>query len=503
MSDLAVRDRAEEASQRIRVESVERSQVMETLSFLSDVYGPRLMGTSDYLEAALWARQRLESWDVENVRLEPFGDDYRGWSTNGVNVEMVSPRYMPMIAYPLAYTRGTNGTVEGVPVLVDDVESLRDYAGSLRGKIVLVDNEEPNRPSFEAPSERFSLDELQRGERFETATPDPAVALDPEDLADAPLLERMGYDDDEGDEETSLDQFLIDEGVAAILEPSPNLHSIVHVEGTDYIRAGDIEPIPQFMVANEHFYRIKRMLERGSEPVLRLRLDATFEHDPASNVSIIGDIPGTDTDVSDEVVMIGAHFDSWHGGTGATDNGAGAAVMMEAMRILKALDLSPRRTIRIALWGGEEHGYLGSMAYAKTHVGDLFTGERVPGAERLVFYLNQDLGTGRARGLYLQGNERIRPILKPMLEPFAVDDSNYLTLQNTNYTDHEVFDALGIPSFTMLQDMINTYPVSWHSNLDVVEYAIPEDLMHNSAFVAVLAYRLAMFDGELPGRADG
>ena len=500
IADVTNTDSFNEDSQRIRLESTKHSQVMETLSFLSDVYGPRLLGTSDYFEAARWAQGRLEKWGLENVRLESFGDEYRGWSLESVNAEMISPRYMPLIAYPKAFTRGTDGMVSGLPVLVDDIEDLMTFEGSLRGKIVLVDNGEPNRPSFEPPSERFSIDDLRRGEKFETATPDPEIALNPPDLSEESLLQRIGEDGDVQDE-LSLDQFLIDEGVGAIIEPSDHLHGIVHVEGTEYIRAGDIKPVPQFVVANEHFYRIKRMLLKGAKPILKLNLRTRFEHNPAHNVNIIGDIPGTDPLLSDEIVMIGAHFDSWHSGTGATDNGAGSAVMMEAMRILKALNLEPRRTIRIALWGGEEDGYNGSIGYANNSVGDVFTGEMMPGAERLVFYINQDLGTGRARGLYLQGNNQIRPILKRMLQPFAADDSDYLTIQNTNYTDHEVFDALGIPSFTVLQDMINTYSVSWHTNLDVYEYAIPEDLMHNAAFVAYLAYQLAIYDGELPGRA--
>lgn len=499
-AEMSAEERFRDVSQQIKDESGKHSQVMETLSFLSDVYGPRLLGTSDYYEAARWAQQRLKGWDLENVRLDPFGDEYRGWSMEAVNVEMISPRYMPLIAYPKAFTRGTDGTVTGLPILVDDLESLRQYKDSLRGKIVLVDDGEPNQPSFELSSERFSIDDLRRGEKFDTATPDPAIALDPEDLADKNILERLG-EDEEDEEKLSLQRFLIDEGVGAVIEPSDHLHGIVHVEGTGFIKVGDLEPVPQFVVANEQFYRIKRMLLKGAKPILKLYLKSKFEHNPAHNVNIIGDIKGTDPAMSDEVVMIGAHFDSWHAGTGATDNGAGAAVMMEAMRILKALNMKPRRTIRIALWGGEEDGYSGSIAYANKNVGNIFTGEMVRGAERLVFYINQDLGTGRARGIYLQGNDQIRPILKRVLEPFASDDSDYLTIQNTNYTDHEVFDALGVPSFTLLQDMINTYSVAWHTNLDVYEYAIPEDLMHNSAFVANLAFQLAMFDGELPGRA--
>ena len=256
--------------------------------------------------------------------------------------------------------------------------------------------------------------------------------------------------------------------------------------------------MPYFAIAPENFGKLKRLIDREITPKIKFNLDAELYLKPENNVNILAEITGSDPKLKDEVVMIGAHFDSWHSASGATDNGAGSAVMMEVMRIIKASGLKPKRTIRMALWGGEEQGEIGSLAYAENHYGKVKETTRKKEVEKISAYLNMDNGAGQMRGIYLQGNEAVRPIFQQMLEPYAYLDVNTLTIENTNFTDHEVFDFYKIPGFQIIRDPLNYNTVTHHTNLDVLEYVPERDMKINATVIAALVYQIAQFETRLP-----
>ncbi len=481
---------------RIKQEGFQRSQVMQTLSYLTDIYGPRLLGTPGYREAAEWARDQLTEWGLEEARLEWFGEEFRGWEAQSFSVEMIEPRYTPLLAWPKAWVSGTDGDISGVPVLLEetDIESLQDYAGKLQGKIVLLGRGEPTAPGFEPLSTRLSNEILAEAEQNIDPTPeDPIGYMVPE-----PVTERMADDDLEHEEDTRWHQFFIDEGVAVLLEPSDFDHGILHVDGTYFTKKEEIKPVPYFVVANEHYSRLIRMLDKGAPPTLKVELQAQFYENPEFNVNVLAELPGEDDKLREQIVMLGAHFDSWHAGTGAVDNAAGSAVVMEAVRILTAIDAHLARTVRVGLWGGEEQGYLGSAAYVKRHVGDIFTGEKKEEQSKISAYFNYDNGSGKIRGIYLQGNEAVRPIFAAYLEPFQYLGASTLAIQNASWTDHEQFDALNVPAFQFIQDPINYMTVTHHTNLDLYEYVIEDDLKQSAVILASIVYHVANRDGMLP-----
>jgi Zn-dependent M28 family amino/carboxypeptidase len=257
------------------------------------------------------------------------------------------------------------------------------------------------------------------------------------------------------------------------------------------------ESAPTFVLAREHFNRLARLVEKGVRPRIRLSSTAAF-HEGVTGKNVVAEIAGTDPRLKDEVVLVGGHFDSWHSGTGATDNAAGSAVMMEAMRILRAIGAKPRRTIRIGLWGGEEQGYWGSKYHVETHYASLETMELKPGHGKLAGYFNLDNGTGKIRGVYLQGNEAARPIFERLLEPFAYLGASTITTENTSGTDHLLFDAAGLPGFQFIQDPIEYETLTHHTNMDVYDHVRPEDLEQAAVVVATVAYLTAMRDEKLP-----
>ncbi|MFQ5648665.1 MAG: M20/M25/M40 family metallo-hydrolase [bacterium] len=480
---------------RIKEEGFQHSQVMETLSYLTDVHGPRLLGTPGYRQAAEWARDQLAKWGLTS-RLESFDENYRGWEARSFSVEMVEPRYMPLLAWPKAWVAGTDSEVIGVPVLLEhlDLDSLQQYAGQLRGKIVLLGRNEPSEPWLTPFTTRFSDETLAEAEQNLVPVPETHIGH----MASKPLSERVRDNATRQQESTRWHQFFLDEGVAALIEPSRYDHGILHVSGTYFIKKDQIKPAPYFVVANEHYSRLVRLLDRGERPKLKLHLQVQFFEEPQYNVNVLADFPGSDARLRKEIVMLGAHFDSWHAGTGATDNAAGSAVVMEALRILKAIAVRPARTIRVGLWGGEEQGYCGSSAYVKQHVGDRLTGEKKAEQATLSAYFNFDNGSGKIRGIYLQGNEAVRPVFKAYLEPFDYLDATTLTIQNASWTDHEQFDALNVPAFQFIQDPLNYMTVTHHSNLDVYDYVIEDDLKQSAVILASIAYHVANRDGLLP-----
>jgi hypothetical protein len=487
---------------RLKMEGFQNSQIMETLSWLTDVHGPRLTGSPEIKAAQEWARARLQHWGMDGVKLEPWGAfQGRGWTLNRFSVEMVEPKYLNLIVHPLAWTPSTKGVVVGQPMFVEIKvkEDFEKYRGKLKDAIVL--NGRPSTNRFEYESKRFSEAELAAR----------AQAINPVDKKLKPGV-MASYWEEENEfikdmtKDASIIKFFHDEGVAAVLTPSPTDLGVLLTYNNGYeIRNGQLLPIidhltPTFIVAREHYGRLLRLIEKQIPVRLELNLKTTFTPGGTGH-NVIAEIAGSDPRLKDEVVMLGGHFDSWHAGTGATDNAAGCAVGMEALRLLKAIGTKPRRTIRLALWEGEEEDYYGSLGYVKQHFGDPATMQLKPEHGRLSAYFNLDNGTGRIRGIYLQGNELARLILEAYLHPFAYLGATTVTTLNTGGTDHIVFDALGLPGFQFIQDPLNYQTRTHHTNLDVYEALSEDDLKQAAVIVASVVWHTAMRDEKLPRKA--
>jgi hypothetical protein len=469
---------------RIKMEGFQRSQVMDTLFHLTDVNGPRLHGSRGFDRAAEWSRARLGEWKLDGVSIESFPSPVPGWELDSYSLELLEPSYERLIGYVEAWTPGTDGVIEGAPHLVSISSSkdLETYRGQLKGAIVLRGKAEPRRGPGEA-GERMSDEELRKsGSAIEPGKPRDVWEEDEEWR-------------DELSKELEIVRFFRAEAVAAVLQPSSRGRGVVRVSSPGTYGAN--ESAPTFVVAREQYNRLARLSEKGHSPKLRLSSKARFV-EGAEGRNVLAEITGNDPRLKDEVVLIGGHLDSWHSGTGATDNGAGCAVMMEALRILRAVDARPRRTIRLALWGGEEQDYWGSRHHVETHYADLETMQRKPGHALLSAYFNLDSGTGRIRGIYLQGNEAVRPIFESFLEPFAYLGAATLTTENTSGTDHLLFDAAGLPAFTFIQDPIEYESFTHHTNMDVYDHAREQDLKQAAVLVASVAYHTAMREEKLP-----
>jgi hypothetical protein len=484
-----------DAIYRIKDEGLNRSQVMETLSYLTDVHGPRLTNSPGMHAAAQWTRERLAKYGLEQVAFEAWGPFGRGWVNERTHVQMVAPQPFPLLAFPKAWTPGTSGPVTGevVQAVIEKEEDFAKWQGKLAGKLVLTSPLREVRSYFESPMRRYTDEELAELARQpvggDAAMRRRFAALAAMQTGTALRRKRM--------------EFLVKEGALAILELSPGDrgdNGAVRVQGPaagEGSRDKDGPTVlPQIVIAAEHYGRIARLLEKQIPVTVELDVRNRFIDDDPNVYNIVAELPGSDR--KDEIVMLGAHFDSWHTGTGATDNGVSSAVMIEAMRILKAIGLKPRRTIRLALWTGEEQGLLGSRAYVKEHFADRETMALKPAHGKLSVYLNMDNGGGRFRGVYLQGNEAAAPIFEAWMKPFANLGLTTNTIRPTGGTDHLSFDAVGLPGFQFIQDPLEYSSRTHHTNLDVYERAIPEDLMQNAVVVAAFAYHAAMRDALFP-----
>lgn len=485
---------------KINTEGFQKSQVMSLISDLSDVYGPRLTGTDQYYMAAEWVMQTMETWGIDKAYFENYCEDCMGWEVKSFNVEMVAPAYMKIQAYPYAWTENSNGVQIGDLVWIETSTDLdkvkKQWAGKLKGKTVLIGPAPNQNMLFDALSTRLTEDEIEEAERSIIPAPDNPLgpsAGNTDLIEDLEIIfERFMRKDD------VFFAFLKAEGALGILGTTPFFPGIIHPSGTYNFRASDEKPLPYFAISPENFGKLSRLTKREMTPKIKFHLDSELYLKPENNVNVFAEIAGSDPKLKDEVVMIGAHFDSWHPAAGATDNGAGSAVMMEVMRIIKASGLKPKRTIRMALWGGEEQGYVGSLAYAENHYGKVKETTRKKEVEKISAYLNMDNGAGQMRGIYLQGNEAVKPIFEDMLAPYEYLDVNHLTIQNTNMTDHDVFDYYKIPGFQIIQDRLNYSTVTHHTNLDALEYVPERDMMINATVIAALVYQIAEREGMMP-----
>ncbi|HEU4768993.1 MAG TPA: M20/M25/M40 family metallo-hydrolase [Pyrinomonadaceae bacterium] len=532
---------------RIKDEGMNRSQVMQTLSYLSDVIGPRLTASPGMKRANDWTRDQLTKWGLQNAHLESWGPFGRGWSLTTFSAQVVEPLAIPLIAYPKAWSPGTNGPVTAEVVYIDakTEADLEKYKGKLKGKIVLTGPLRDVPARFEAPGTRLTDKELLA-------------------LADAPEpRQNTGRAVNVNVNQTfrataalnaAKQRLFQDEGPAMLIDPGRGDGGTIFVQSATALQppapagaapfgrgtppyAKDAKVLPQMVLAIEHYNRIVRMLQAGEAVKMTIDLAVAFQDADLMGYNTIAEIPGTD--LKDEIVMLGGHMDSWHSGTGATDNAAGCAVTMEAVRIIQALGLKPRRTIRIALWSGEEQGLLGSRAYVAQHFGSMQTqpnpatsaapaGGATPAAgngngngngasavqagaqrpapvlvkkadyEKFSAYYNLDNGTGKIRGVYLQGNEGVRSLFRQWLAPFKDMGANTLTISNTGGTDHLAFDAIGLPGFQFIQDEIEYDTRTHHSNQDVFDRIQADDMKQASIIMAAFVYNTAMMDSKLP-----
>jgi len=528
--------------QRIKDEGMNRSQVMQTLSYLSDVIGPRLTASPGMKRANEWTRDQLTKWGLQNAHLEAWGPFGRGWSLKRFSAQVIEPLDIPLIAYPKAWSPGLASPLTADVVYVDarTEADLEKFKGKLNGKIVLTAPMREVPAHFEAAGTRLNEKDLLTL----ADAPEPRPGGNRANFAANPTfraqLEFAG----------AKLRFFQAEGAALLIDPSRGDGGTIFVQsaqvpspprdpnatgpatrGTPPYDKSAPKVTPQLVLAIEHYNRIARMLQAGEPVKMTVDLSVAWQDTDLMGYNTVAEIPGTD--LKDEIVMLGGHMDSWHSGTGATDNGAGVSVAMEAVRIIQALGLKPRRTIRIALWTGEEQGLLGSRAYVAEHFGTMQTPttSAVPATgggntnamgggagngngngaapagpvlvkkaeyDKLSAYFNLDNGTGKIRGVYLQGNESVRSLFRQWLTPFRDMGAATLTIANTGGTDHLSFDGIGLPGFQFIQDEIEYDTRTHHSNQDVFDRIQADDMKQAATIMAAFVYQTAMRDDKLP-----
>lgn len=471
----------------LKAKGLSESEVMEIVEYLTDVNGPRLTNSPGYFSAAEYAMEKMKEWGFENVALEPWGEFGKGWEVEYFNVWVSEPKFMYVTAYPEAWIGGIEGTLSAVPVLVEinSEEDFAKYDGKLKGAIVLTSGvSEIHEKIFEEEARRLSEEDLEN-----LATLEPRLPGGRSRWADRIAAWRF---------RRQVGEFLQQQEVAALLRPSEwDEHNVRLGSGGSY-EAGSEPGTPSFVLSAEHYNRIARMIKAGKEVKINIELRTKFFEEDTQGYNVVGEIPGSDPELKDEVVIVGGHFDSWHAGTGAVDNASGCAVALEAARLIKALDLKPRRTIRVCLWGGEEQGLHGSRGYVKKHYGDPATMELLPDHDKLAAYYNMDNGTGAFRGIYLQENAMLAPIFEAWAKPLNDLGFTTVTFRNTSGTDHLAFQAVGLNGFQFIQDPVSYMNRNHHSSMDVYDQLVPQDMIKNSIIMAVFAYQTAQRDEMLP-----
>ncbi len=480
---------------RIRAEAFQNSKVMDHVFYLTDVYGPRLADSPNYLQAAEWAVKTLKGWGLDDAKLEKWGTFGRSWSYSRFSAHMLAPQQTALIGVPLPWAPGTDGPVTGDVVLatIRTMEDAAKYKGQLKGKIVMLESPRELEPHLEADARRYSDDDLAKLAVAPDPGAPPFMFRGPVRPGDPPRRNFL----QERAERAKIQQFLKDEAVLAVIS-----EGTMGDDGTIFTApAGSREqkdPLPAISaaLAAEHYNRIARLVQHNIPVKLELDIKAQIHENSPDGVNVIADLPGGSK--RDEVVMIGGHLDSWHAGTGATDNAAGCAVMMEVARILTTLNLKMDRTVRIGLWDAEEQGLLGSRNYVTNHFGDRTNMELKPEHAKLSGYFNYDNGSGRIRGVYLQGNDMMRPIFEAWLAPFRDLGVTTISIRDTGGTDHLSFDGVGIPGFQFIQDPVEYENRTHHSNMDVYDRLQPADLMQSAAVMASVVYHAATRPEMLP-----
>ena len=455
----------------------QRNSDIETLAYLlTDLSGPRLTGSAGLDRANEIARAKLTEYGFSNVRIEEVSDFSRpGWDYTKAYAAMVAPYYNNFSVTPVAWTAGTNGLIRGEVVLVDirTAEDIEKYRGKLKGKIIMAPSSSQYEVSFEPLASRLTEQELEQ-----LAMADAGARPSRRVMGDYMAMREL---------RGKITEFLRGEEILMSISQG-SAFNIPRSSGAQYDGKG-APPVTEISVPLEVYGRMERMLAKGEKVEIEAEIKASFT--PGKKVyNVVAEIPGTDPKLKDQVVLLGAHIDSWHGGTGAADNASGCIVMMEALRILKALDAKPRRTIRVALWGGEEQGLLGSRGYVSNYLFDREKNEKKPGFDKFSVYFNMDNGTGRYRGIYLQENNLARPWFEAVMEPVKDMGFNTITIRNTGGTDHQSFDGAGLPGFQFIQDEIE-YGRGYHTLADTRERLLVPDLRHNAIITAWLAWNAA------------
>ena len=481
--------------QKIRDEGLQHSHVMDIAFHLTDASGNRLTASPGFMRAANWAKQQLTDWGLTGATLDPWGEFGKGWELQKSYLALTAPYYKPLIAYPQAWCGGTDGPKSAAVLLISATDSagLDRYKGQMAGKILIPEVDETYRQSFKPDANRWSDEQLDSMSK---------VIMRPVDTAELRRRRELFRRGGTRAFISALHRMAEQEGAVAMLSMSPRGH-----DGTLFVQGGgSYQPSApanflDMVITLEDYSSIVRLLKAGTPVSLDIDVKTRFLTDDTKGYNVIAEIPGSDPRLKDEVVMLGGHLDSWHSATGATDNAAGCTVMMEAIRILKTLGIKPRRTIRIALWSGEEEGLLGSRGYVKKTFADPATMRLLPAHEKFDAYFNIDNGTGKVRGIYLQGNEACRSIFTQWLAPFHDLGATTVTISNTGGTDHQSFDAVGLPGFQFIQDEIEYNTRTHHTNMDSYEHLRADDLKQIATIVAAFVYNTAERDAKLPRKA--
>lgn len=457
-----------EMTRRIIEEALQRSEAVEMYTHLANVIGPRLTATPAFKRSADWAVDRLNSWGLDNVHLESweFG---RGWTLEGLTLEMTEPRYFPLVGYPEAWTPSTKGAILTTPIYVGDktAEEMEQLRPRLAGAVVLAT---PPQTEF------ITQDRLQ-----------PAAFDERVGIGAPPSFRARSVMDSR-----ELNTLLLEAGAAAVLRPNQGQHGTIFVLGN---RNTTDDAVPSIVMASEHYNMIVRLLEAGEDVKVRVQVQSRYHDDDLNGYNVLAQIPGADPDVADEIVLIGGHLDSWHSSPGGSDNADGVASTMEAMRILKALGVQPRRTIVMALWGGEEEGLLGSREWVNRHLaGD----ENTQAREDFYVYLNNDPGYGKILGWYMEENEAMKPVFDAWLEPLKEVGAIRNVPDRIGSTDHVPFNQVGVPAFNAIQDYHEYDIRTHHTNMDFHERVADEDLTQAAIVLAAFAYHAAMREGDIP-----
>ena len=486
-----------DATAKIRQEGLNNSKVMDIAFHLTDVSGPRLTNSPGFFRAANWAKDELTKMGLVNAAIEPWGDFGTGWEQTRCYVAMTVPYYTPMIAIPRAWTGSTPGKkIIGSDVILirakDSVELYQNYSGKVKGKIVMFYSTDTLKPSFTADGGRFTEEELTKmtNSKPDTAQRRGARTVSPEAMTARRQQQALAR---------QMNGFYNIEKPALVLSMNGRGNDgTLFVQNGGSVDKGAENNYAWVMLSSDDYLRVQRLVAAGEKVEMETDVKTKFYEKDIKGYNVVAEIPGTDPLLKDEIVMLGGHLDSWQGATGATDNAAGCAVMMEVVRILKATGLQPKRTIRIALWSGEEQGLHGSRNYVKNHFADPADMVLKPEHSKVSAYYNLDNGTGKVRGIYLQNNAAAGPIFSKWLEPFYDLDAKTVTIDNTGGTDHQAFDAVGIPGFQFIQDEIEYNTRTHHTNMDTYDHLVPADLKQAASIIASFVYNTAQLDQKIP-----
>ncbi len=509
---------APDALSKIKDEGMNRSQAMATIRYLTDVIGPRLTNSPGQRRANQWTKQQLEKWGLQNAAVDPWGEFGRGWELKRFSATVTAGDQITAFrSYPKAWSPSTNGPVTADVIYYDatDDAGLEKFKGKLKGAIVLTAPERPINDIFKPTATRQSDDALAAMENAQPAVPQTQpTPTDQQRAAQAFSYRKTKMLFDEGAAVLIDSGSGVDAGAIRVMGASlpPVAPGTAPIFGLRVASKNAPATIPQLVGELEQYNRLVRLVKQGVPVKMTVDLQAQFYDDDLIGYNTIAEIPGTD--LKDEVVMVGAHLDSWHAGTGATDNGAGVTVAMEALRLIQASGIKPRRTIRIGLWTGEEQGLLGARGYVAKNIATIGDGSdssafaamggarrainKKPAHEKFAAYYNLDNGTGQIRGIYLQGNAQLRSTFKDWLTPFKDWNATTVTIRDTGGTDHLAFDAVGVPGFQFIQDPIEYSTRSWHTTQDVSDRVLEEDLKRSAVIMATFAYNSAMTEQKLP-----